>query len=517
MLYNIYHMDFDEKKRRQLIRVIIAEIGMVLSVTAIVVVATLAAMGFMISDNGSIEQSGLMQLHSLPTGANVKIDGTTLFPRTNLSRTLSSGEHEIELYRDGYDTWSKTVTIRPGVLIRIYYPRLFLQNRVAENVRELADESELEFYSPSTNRSYILYAKKGESEWQLLDIRSDEIKSTMLDLSGVLPGMIEEKKSKTARKTDNIETHNYTFQGQIEEIKWSGNEENVLVKVKYEGKSSWVLVRLRDMARSVNITETFGLDEAKIEFIDDAASQLYVLEKRQLRRISTSDAVISRVLVNNVVDFSNKSTAVIYVAENPTTKLREIGMFRDDDKSGTKIAEVPEDKKVKVAISYYYSEDYLIYVIDNEMTILYGKLPNYNENSDTLDGLKELTAKITLSADPTTLEVSPDGEYIVGRKDTQFMVVDLDVGDLYEYQAPSANLRWLDASMMYDIHDGEILVWDYDGTNQRNLAESAKTSANKEVAANNSPVVITANNRWLYYLTTGKDKETILTREKIRD
>ena len=42
-------MDFDEKNRRQLIRVIIAEIGMVLSVIAIVVVSTMAAMGFVIS------------------------------------------------------------------------------------------------------------------------------------------------------------------------------------------------------------------------------------------------------------------------------------------------------------------------------------------------------------------------------------------------------------------------------------------------------------------------------------
>ena len=102
-------MDFDEKNRRQLIRVIIAEIGMVLSVIAIVVVSTMAAMGFVISSNGSIEQSGLMQLHTLPTGANVKIDGNTILARTNLSRTLSAGTHQLEIYRDGYDSWQNHV------------------------------------------------------------------------------------------------------------------------------------------------------------------------------------------------------------------------------------------------------------------------------------------------------------------------------------------------------------------------------------------------------------------------
>ena len=120
-------MDFEEKRKRQAIRVIVAEIGMVLAIVAVVVVSTLAAMGFMISGNGGIEQSGLMQLHTLPTGASVKIDGNTIFARTNLSRTLSAGEHNLEIYRENYDTWQKIIKIKSGVLVRIYYPRLFLQ------------------------------------------------------------------------------------------------------------------------------------------------------------------------------------------------------------------------------------------------------------------------------------------------------------------------------------------------------------------------------------------------------
>lgn len=506
-------MDFEEKKRRRLIRVIIAEIGMVLSVIAIVVVATLAAMGFMISDNGGIEQSGLMQLHSLPTGANVKIDGATIFPRTNLSRTLSGGQHELELSRDGYDTWKKTVTIYPGVLIRVYYPRLFLQNRVAEVVATLAGADNLEFYAPSSNRNYILYAEKGAAEWQLVDIRGDEIKTTILDLSGVLPGMIDE--ARPQGKSTKIETHKYTFQGKIEELKWSANEDSVLVKVNYNSKSNWVLVRLRDMARSLNITETFGLDEARLEMIDDSANQLFVLEKQQLRRINTTDRTMSRVLLSNVIDFSSRNNNLVYVAENPTTKVREIGVFHDDDKSGTIIAKVPDDTKVKVALSSYYGDDYIVYAIDNEVTILYGRLPAYSESGSGLSELKNLSSGITLSALPVALSVSPEGEYVVGQDGDRLMVIDLEMGDLYEYRAPSALLRWFDASMMYDIHDGQILVWDFDGTNQRNLAESMKNS--NEIAVKNSPVVVTANNRWLYYLTISKDDKLALTREKIRD
>ena len=111
-------MDYEEKKKKQFIRALIAEAGMVLSVLVIVVVATLAAMGFFISSNGGIEQSGLMQIHSLPTGATVELDVGTLFSRTNLSKTMSAGEHTLKLSRENYDTWEKTVKMYPGVVVR---------------------------------------------------------------------------------------------------------------------------------------------------------------------------------------------------------------------------------------------------------------------------------------------------------------------------------------------------------------------------------------------------------------
>ena len=105
-------MDFEERerqKRQHMIKVVIAEAGMVFAVVAIVAVAMLASMGFFVSSDGSIEQSGLAQIHSMPTGASVELDGSTLFSRTNLSRTISAGEHNIKMTRSGYDAWENTI------------------------------------------------------------------------------------------------------------------------------------------------------------------------------------------------------------------------------------------------------------------------------------------------------------------------------------------------------------------------------------------------------------------------
>lgn len=512
MLYNIWYMDFDEKKKRQMIRVIIAEVGMVLSVIAIVVVAVLAAMGFMISSNGEIEQSGLMQLHTMPTGATVQIDGNTLFSRTNLSKTLTAGKHSVELTREGYDSWKKDINIYAGVLMRLYYPRLFLQNRKVEVAKVLSEDG-LEFYAPSQNRNYILYAEKKSAQWQLLDVRGDEVKVTPLDLSGILPGMVELPSQKVGKIGQNIEIHSYEFAGEIKEVVWSANEEKVLVKVAYQERTEWVLVNLRNIAESVNITKTFGLGEVHVEMIDGSASQLYILDRNQLKRINTVDRVMSRVLLDNVLSFESYGSSVIYVSENQE-KEQFIGMYRDDEKDGTVLVKIPQGKEVQIALSSYYDEDYLIYALDDEISVLYGRIPNYNEEGAKLTDLKELVTAKKLAKVPDELSISPDGEYVVAQAGTQFMVLDLDMGDLYEYEAPNAVLKWFDAGMMYAVKNGEILVWDFDGTNQRNLAESADAKALK---LTRDVVTVTSNNRWILYLAQDEAGAIVLTREQIRD
>lgn len=521
-------MDYEEKKKKQLIRVLIAEAGMVVSVIAIVVVATLAAMGFFISSDGGLEQSGLMQIHSLPTGATVELDGSILFSRTNLSKTMSAGEHFLKLSREGYDTWEKTVKMYSGVLIRLHYPRLFLQNRVAEEVMALSkstkdSEAALEFYQPSQSRNYIIYAEKKSSTWKLLEVKGDEVKTTLLDLSGVFPGMVEEKSEiKEAKVGSGAQstTPKYHFEGEIRSLTWSNDENRVLVEVYYDGKTEWVLVNLRDVTNSLNLTRTFGMSFDRIEMIDNSANQLFALEKRQLRRINVSEKTMSRVLLGNIQDFDSNGTNVIYLTTELSSretgeKYRAVGVYRNDEKDGTTLTTLNPDEKVQVALARYFDEDYMCYVVGNKPTILYGSLPSYDEKGADLSSLKVLAEENVFSEVPESLEVSAGNEYIVARTGMKYMVIDLGMGDLYEYEAPTSELNWLDNSMMFAVREGEILVWDFDGTNRRNLAESLSKDS-KQLSVMAQPVMIASNNRWLYYLS--EDENGIqLVREKVRD
>lgn len=501
--------DHDEKRRRQFIKVLIAELAMVIAVIAIVIVATLASMGFFVNSEWTIEQSGLLQLHSLPTGASVELDGETLFFRTNLSRTMAEGSHTLKLTRDGYDSWQKTINMRPGVLLRVYYPRLFLQNRTATEALKLGKE--LAFYAASRDRSMLLYAEQGAVQWNLVEIKGDEIRETVLDLEALLPG-VEAKK----------------FTGKVQELKWSNNSDRVLVKIAREARIDWLMLDLKDPKSSLNLSETFGMDFAQIELVNGSMGQLFVLRDHQLYRIDVADHKMSGVLLNNIESFASYGANLIYLARandsETDEQVQQVGVYKDGEKGGTIIATLPIEQKVEIALTNYYDQDYIAYTVDDKLTIYSGKLPTYNgtNSENDLSALELLIDDRQLTAIPATLTVSPNGEYIVAQKGQQYIVADMETGDLYEYEAPVAELSWFDDSMMYGVWDQKIEVWDFDFANRRVLVNLQNTDTEdtkdteEPLKLRDYQVVVASNDRWLYYIVE-QDAQLVLMRERIRD
>lgn len=514
-------MDFTEReqqKKRHLIRVILAEAGMVLAVILIVVVTLMITMGFFINSEGRLEQTGLVQIHSVPTGASVTIDGETIFSRTNLSRSLAAGEHHLKLSRDGYDTWERTITMYSGLLLRLYYPRLFLEHRTPETM--LTFDHQFEFYSVSSERNFILYAATDSPTWQLINIASDEVKTAPLDLSDILPGVEQG-----------------LFQGNIAELTWNAGGDTVLVAIDEEVQRHWLLINLKNPASSLNLTQIFGLDFDQVTFVGGSANQLFVLSDHQLRRIDVSSRQISSVLLNQVDAFSSQGSNILYLTLPQTTSdgsLRTLGTYRDGEAGGTAITTLPGDTPVLIALSRYYDNDYLAYIVDDRLTVYYGSLPSYSEDAsaDPFANLSLLIDAQTLTETPTALTVSPAGEYLIAHRDRAFTAIDLDMGELSAYDAPEAALNWLDQSMLYSVSSDRLVVWDFDGSNTRTLvaadtaldtpasAESANHSTLAPVTTRSAspladyPVAITSNNKWLYYLTS-TDSGYALVREQI--
>lgn len=496
-------LDIEERRRRQAIKVILTEILMFLTVVVIVVVATLIAMGFSVGKGGSIEQTGILQLHSLPTGATVELDGNVLFPRTNLSRSLSEGLHQLKLSRDGYDTWERGVRAYPGILSRLYYPRLFLKERQSEKMLDLAEA--MEFYTVAPSGAYILYSREDSTKWNLVDLRGDEPRLSELDLTEVLPDVKDDK-----------------FTGSISDPKWSDDGRRVLVKVGLVERAEWILIDLKDTRESLNLTKTFGMDFSRVEIADGSADQLWALENQHLRKVSTTAQAVSRVLLDKVTDFAFEKTNVIYLTApvvqsvpirvddgrieflNTSRAIKQIGLYRDGEKGGSVLDYVIDDQPVFLAITDYYGAKYFTYIVNNRVTIRYGEMPMYSPEGMNHDKLSTLLDRVDLGIAVKSFSTSPSGEFLVAMNQQNFTTIDIDMGEMFKYQASTDEIGWLSDGMIYGIQDGRLLVWDFDGSNRRDLTK-----------VTNYPVAITGNGRYLYYVLANKNGGLELRRERI--
>lgn len=178
MCYDVI-MDEEARARRQSLRVITSEIIMFLTVIVTVIILAFLASGYWLNADFKVERQGMLQIHSVPTGADIEIDGETAWlQRTNTSKVLSSGEHHVVLKKDGYDSWEKTINISEGLLYRVNYPRLFLLER-EKSIYYKATDFTTALVSP--NHNYLLLGDDTAS-YTILQLNSDRPETAKLNL-----------------------------------------------------------------------------------------------------------------------------------------------------------------------------------------------------------------------------------------------------------------------------------------------------------------------------------------------
>ena len=438
-----------------MVKVVFTELLMVFAVIALVVVLVLIVSGYWINQNFEVERSGLLQVSSLPSGANVVIDGEDggFFQRTNTSKMLKSGEHEIVLKKAGYDTWTKHVNIKEGLLYRVHYVRLFLNERTAKLVGDYG-KPVLTSVSPDYTQMLLVTDK---NEWMLLDLNSEAVPATKLTVAKVLPKL----------KATNVQ-----------QIEWSKNGDVVLLK----DASDWTLLTLHNIDKSVSFKELFGFSFDDVKFYDDSASVFVATSDGVLRKLDTNAQSVSKVLVENVSNFTVKNHHIIYVSRDADGTF--VGSLSND--RNTEILNA--SGRVYAGLSKFYNDEYLTVVEDAKVTIYKGGFANSMRGAETFG--ESVTFEIGFV--PTKIYAGHNGEFYVFENGNNLATLDMEASKIINFTT-EAKPQWLDTDMLYVVNDGDLIVYDYDGLNRRVLAQNV----------DNAAVTITEE-RWLYYFSDSK-------------
>lgn len=453
-------MDLEQSKRRQSLRILISEIIMVLAVVVTVIILAFIVSGYWVNSDFKIERQGLLQVASVPTGADVKIDGSSSWlQRTNTSKVLKSGTHEIELTKEGYDSWSKIINIAEGLLYRLNYPRLFLNDRKVETVMSLKEAA---FATVSPNRERMLIANS-TTEWELIELNNDNIISKSLDVSGYFTSVSMAPGAPVG-----------LFTGTILNASWDKDSIHVLLEIDTGSQIEWTLLDVRNITSSLSLTSSFGLKFDVVKIIDNSSNKLLALQGGNLRQIDISGRLISSVIASGVQDFDYYNNEIIVT--RATEEAYTIEAFKLGDDKITTIENTTSP--ARVAISRFYDEKYFTILIDSTVSVYQA------------DDLAEVISR-KLSFTPTNLKVGHGGNFVLLWSEHNLATLDMESLSLSEWQLEDSHFGWLDGHIIYTVTNGELIVYDYDGLNRRALASNVSSRL---------PATITAD-KWLYYFS----------------
>ena len=126
-VYNRSYMNQKRHKAKRALRIRLAVLYTLMVVAVVLLVGGLylVIQGYRYNRaEGRLQQGGLVQFNSQPSGASVWLDGNLLGVKTQNKLTISAGTHKFSMWKDGYNDWNVERQVQPGTVLWLNYVRL---------------------------------------------------------------------------------------------------------------------------------------------------------------------------------------------------------------------------------------------------------------------------------------------------------------------------------------------------------------------------------------------------------
>lgn len=445
---------------------------MAFSVVIIVIFIIFFILGYRFdANNGQISQYSFLQFNTLPTGANVKVNGVLLKSKTPSKTSLPAGEHEIIMQKEGYLQWQKIVNAQAGTIKWLDYALLIPKELTIEYVDSYVNLHES--MASADGKKIAVHEDIASSSFSIIDISSDVIKSSKITLP------VSAYQDST-NKTDHL----------FDMYSWDGNGRYILIKHTYEKESEWIVMDTQNVSQSKNITKIFNISISEIEFYGTSGDSFYITNNGNIRKISLSDGTLSKTFASEVDSFSmHQSTGVLsYIGNDVTNSNKVIGVYHDGDDESSIIKNTTSDN-TNILTTRYFNEDYIATLDGKEIEIYKGSYST--KSTDGVAGMV-LLDKITVENDVDDLSFSPDGQYLMIKMNDNYVSYDLEYGNVFnstiDGETNDYAYGWLDDSYIWSDRDGVVSIREFDGQNSHTINNSLKGQA----------VVLTFNKRYIY-------------------
>jgi hypothetical protein len=455
---------------------------MTLSVVLLVAVLVLVMQGYRFNKfDGKVEQGGLLQYNSQPTGGTVFLNDVKLGNQTPNKITVSAGSHAVKMTKTGYVAWKKNVTVEPGGILWLNYTRFIPEKREVKPVIEFANLSDAVI---SPDRKLALVKDVPSTlEATLVTLDTDSPEQTKIAFD---PALIATADDPASRR--------FSFDS------WDLNNRYVLTKYTYDvDKVQWLVVDVRDRKVANNLTSELGVNVKDVQFVLGNNRALYVLNNdNELRRVELGSKTLSGPLLSNVTEFNqfDRNTVVYTTGIDDTTKKRSVG-YLTNGASKSRVLQSFADNgtaPLMASIGRYFNENYVAIAYGETVSLAMGDLPASDSNAGS--ALKQV-ATISLPGGVTHLDFSPgENRHLYAQNATSLVNYDIELASSSSTMFKDAQpkeVAWLDRYHFANTAGARVMLYEFDGQNPIEMATNTV----------DLPVSFSANDRYFYLFTSG--------------
>lgn len=450
---------------------------MALAVISIVAILIFVILGYRYNSyDGKLEQGGLVQFDSRPSGATVTADGINLSNRTASKITLTSGDHTIMMAHDGYGSWTKNITVKAGGVLWLNYALLFPNNPTLSTIHTTTAATTSALASPDNKKLATVSSDTGAIELTSLDTDSPETTKVTIPASNYTAATDGESKSFSL-------------------VQWDKDSHLLLVRYTHGTSDEYLSVNVQDAAATKNLTTGLGVAISSVAYSRSDSNTLYLLTSaHELRRVSLGDMTMTGPLVSNVSSFqATEKNFIVYTTLPDATMARAVGYISSNASKSRVVRTYPAlsaDTSLMAISGSYYGDHYIVIAHGETVDILEGDLPSSAGNS-TLS-LTSVGAFSTPGGASYLGFSSESNRIIYAQSGSTVTTYDLELASTARTTlqgTPTRQVDWIDGYHMASAADRNGVYSDYDGTNGVTFATNIS----------DLPVTLASGSKYLYY------------------
>lgn len=444
------------------------------TIALLLVALVLVMLGYRFNrTSNTLEQGGLVQFISRPTGADITIGAAHLANQTPTKITVNPGLYTTKMEKDGYQTWRKNVQVIAGQVLWLNYAHL-VPTTIKQTVMQDVGDVDEALVSPDAKQIAIVDVGTAK---RLRLISADN------DTASVKTVNLDEAILTTARSVDIVQ--------------WSRDGSKLLLKVTNTKTTDWVVVDVDAPSDSVNITEQYDVEVKNAVFNPRNNDQVFIMTTDgDLRTIRLDSDALSPVMQTNVKQFTlYGNDAILYLYTQKTS--RSIGYITIGETVARDLPIVADDVTLIAGTEYF--RDAYISVATRKNVRIYQLDTLPNSTSTSTISMSQLGGFNTKK--PTRwLSTQGGGRFVVAQTTTAYTTYDLELVKLSTTQfgvTQSVETQWVDGYHVTYPVKRAMRVAEFDGANTYDIQNASSLA-----------LLRTPDGRYIYTLnktTTGYD------------